>query len=222
MKARFRPRGLFSCLLLSVLVPILVEAAPPAGDETLARARELLQQKKYREAAKEFTRAEKLLDGRCGACLVGLSRARVGLGDRKGAAEAARRAIPLLETPEDQAEAWNLLGIALIEDKTRNLTEAEAAFRKALELGGENLVKVNLAEILLRAERHAEALGLAREALQANVWGPDSPGARIVLCQAKRVVTPPFLNPDESRSRGRPAAWARSSRTRPHRPPRGR
>ena len=193
MKVQIR---LLSCFLLSALFPILVEAAPPAADETLARARELLQEKKYREAAKEFTRAEKLWGGRCGECLVGLSRARVGLGDRKGGAEAARRAIPLLETPEALAEAWNQLGVALAGDKTRNLAEVEEAFRKALELGGENLVRVNLAEVLFRAGRHAEALELAREALQANVWGPDSPGARIVLCQAKRVVSPPFLSPD--------------------------
>jgi len=197
MNVQIRLHSLIACFLLSVSSPILVEAAPPASDETLARARELLQQKNYREAAREFTRAEKLLGGRCGDCLLGLSRARVGLGDRNGGAEAARRAITLLETPEAQAEAWNQLGVALIRDKTSNLPEAEAAFRKALELGGENLVRVNLAGALFRAERHAEALDLAREALQANVWGPDSAGARIVLCQAKRVVSPPFLNPAE-------------------------
>lgn len=197
MKIQFRLHSLFPCLLLSVLAPVLVEAAPPAGDEALARAWELLQHKQYREAAREFTRAEKLLDGRCGDCLLGLSRARVGLGERKGAAEAARRAIPLLATPEAQAQAWNQLGVALAGDEARNLPEAEAAFRKALELGGENLVRVNLAEVLLRADRHAEALELAREALKPDPWGPDSKGARIVLCQAKRVVSPPFLSPDE-------------------------
>ena len=191
-----RLHALVSCFLLSVLAPALVEAVPPATEETLTHARELLKQKNYRGAAKEFARADNLLGGRCGDCLVGLSRARVGLGDRKGAEEAARRAIPLLDTPAAQAEAWNVLGVALAGDKTSNLPEAEAAFRKALDLGGENLVRVNLAEVLLRTERHAEALELAREALQANVWGPDSPGARIVLCQAKRVASPPFLSPD--------------------------
>lgn len=195
MKTQIRLHSLLSCVLLSVLAPILVEAAPPAADETLARAWELLQQKKYREAAREFTRAEKLLGGRCGDCLLGLSRARVGLGDRKGAADAARQAIPLLETPEAQADAWNQLGVALVGDKTRNLAEAEEAFRKALQLGGENLVRVNLAEVLFRAGKHDEALELAREALKPDLWGPDSTGARIVLCQAKRVTSPPILDP---------------------------
>lgn len=78
--------------------------------------------------------------------------------------------IPLIDRPDALAQAHNELGVAL-SDGTKNQVEAEAAFRKALELGppSPGTVRANLAAVLLRSGRHAEALELAREALS---FGP--------------------------------------------------
>lgn len=175
-------------------------AAEPSADspemlEALRWGMERLERKEYRAAVTEFKRAGKLAGGPCGPCLVGLARAYTGTGDWKKAAEAARNAIPLADRPDALAQVYNQLGVALVGGK--NLVEAEAAFRKALDLGGPEAgtVRANLAEVLLRSGRHAEALDLARQALGIGPEGTNSVSARVVLCQAKKAVDPSFVAP---------------------------
>lgn len=190
------------CMALAALALLTLGAAPPidekAAAETLAQAWKLLEGQKYRRAAGAFQKAYELSGKTCGACLVGLSRAQHAAGNRKEAVEAARSATAVLTRPDSLAQAWNQLGVALLGDKKQDLAAAEAAFRKAVELGGEggSLARYNLAELLARAERHAEALEAARSYLQAEPQGFTARSARIVLCQAKKITDPPFLDPE--------------------------
>lgn len=183
------------------LCPVLTLAAEPFIDspkvlEALKWGMQRLERKEYRGAVSEFKRAGKLAGGPCGPCQLGLARAYNGKGDWKQAGEAARAAIPLTDRPDALAQAYEQLGVALAGEGT-SLAEAEAALRKALELGGTGAgtVVANLAGVLLRSDRHAEALDLARQALKSGPEGTDNVGARVVLCQAKRAVDPPFAAP---------------------------
>ncbi|HEX5720762.1 MAG TPA: TonB family protein [Thermoanaerobaculia bacterium] len=188
-------------VLVLLLSPCLAQAGSPVADpsvdnpkvlEALKQGMQRLEREEYRAAASEFKRAAKLADGPCGPCLLGLARAYNGKGDGKKAAEAARSAIPLIDRPDALAQAYNELGAALAEEKS--LAQAEEAFRKSLELGppSPGTVRANLAGVLLRSGRHAEALDLARESLSA---GPPSTNARIVVCEAKRELGTPYTEP---------------------------
>ncbi len=194
-------RTLRSLLAFAALALLTLGAAPPIDDkaaaESVAQAWKLLEGKQYREAARAFEKADEQMGGKCGACMVGLSRAQHAAGNRKAAVEAARRATAVLTRPDSLAQAWNQLGVVLLGDKRKDLEEAEAAFRKAVELGGEggSLARYNLAELLLRAERHAEALETARAYMRTEPQGFAAQSARIVLCQAKRITEPPILDP---------------------------
>jgi TonB family protein len=193
-------RSLLAFTALALLTLGAAPAAEPTADkaaaETLAQAWKLLEGRQFREAARAFEKADELMGGKCGACQVGLSRAQHAAGNRKAAIAAARRATAVLTRPDSLAQAWNQLGVALISDKKKDLEEAEAAFRKAVELsGGGGLARYNLAELLLRAERHTEALEAARAYMRTEPQGFAAQSARIVLCQAKRITDPPILDP---------------------------
>lgn len=195
-----RHRAFASALLFLGTVLPATAAEPLARErpqvlEALENGMRRLERKEYRAAVSDFKRAGKLAGGPCGPCLLGLARAYNGKGDPTKAAEAARSAIPLIDRPDALAQAYNELGAALAgDDGTKNLAEAEKAFRKALELGlpSPGTVRANLAGVLLRSGRHAEALDLARESLSA---GPPSTNARIVVCEAKRVLGTPYTEP---------------------------
>jgi len=190
-----------SLLCLSVFVAALASAAPPPANptvaETLEKAFDLLDKNRFGEAAKSFQQADEQAGGSCGPCLLGLSRAYVGLRKPEKAADAARKAVDLLQTPELVGQAWNQLGFALMSHSKPDLAGAEEAFRKAVEAaaGGQvasitNVARYNLADVLWRQKKYAESERAAREALVAEPTGPASLNARIVLCQARTDGAP--------------------------------
>jgi TonB family protein len=206
MKVQIRLHCLLSCFFLSVLAPIPVEAAPaaePAPHErpqvlkALEKGMERLEGGQFTFALSDFKRAARLADGKCGPCFLGLARAHNALGDRENAAEAARNAISLLDRPDALAQAYNSLGVALSGDQEEDLAAAEAAFRKALELGppSPDMVRVNLAHVLWREKKYAESERLARQVLISDPAAPPARDARIVLCQA-RADGAPVVPPD--------------------------
>ena len=191
-------------IVVLLLFPFAALAAPqeanPAVAETLKKAFDLLEQRRFAEAAKSFQQADELAGGSCGPCLLGLSRAYTGLRKPGKAADAAREAAGLLRTPDLIAQAWNQLGFALVSHPKPDLAGAEEAFRKAVEaaVGGQvadiaNVARYNLADVLWRQKKYAESERAAREALVAEPTGPASLNARIVLCQARTDGAPVAL-----------------------------
>ncbi len=169
-------------------------AADPAVVETLKKAFDLLEQSRFDQAADSFRQAEKQAGGSCGLCLLGLSRAYTGLRKPEKAADAAREAAGLLQTPDLVSQAWNQLGFALMSHTKPDLAGAEEAFRRAVAAGaggqGGNIARYNLADVLWRQKKYAESESAAREALIAEPTGPASLNARIVLCQARTDGAP--------------------------------
>lgn len=174
-------------------LPALLAAAPAppvSATETYKRAVDLVEQKKYDEAAAAFAKADRETGGGCGPCQLGLARAYTGLGEADKAAGAARRATETLERADLRAQAWNQLGMALVVKRKPDLPGAEEAFRKVLEVGGgtgdlADIARSNLADILWREKKFAESEALARQVVAAHPAGSLADNARIVLCQAK-------------------------------------
>jgi TonB family protein len=99
------------------------------------------------------------------------------------------QAIPLLSSPNDRARAYNQLGVALTKSNHLHSTaKAEEALRTAADLGGPwgRLARYNLAEVLLKRQRWADAAEAARQFLNDAVPGGMAvKEARIVLCRAR-------------------------------------
>jgi TonB family protein len=168
--------------------------AAPAGQpaklpEALQHANELLVANKFAEAEAEFRRAETLAGGPCGECMLGLATVRASEGKWSESADLIQRSLPLLTAPAVLARAYNQLGMALAQQGGADrLTQAEEAMRNAVDYGGTwgDVARVNLAQILLLQERWADAVPVAREALQRSAADPGmAKSARIILCQAR-------------------------------------
>jgi TonB family protein len=159
----------------------------------------LLEAKNYRKAVEVFEKADQLAGGQCGVCQVGLARAWFGAGNPGKSVEAARRATGLLKTPEALGQAYNQLGVSLLRLSESDFAEAEAAFRKALDLGGSagEIARYNLAEVLFREKRYTDSIDIARQFLQSKPEGPVAERARTTLCLARRADTSPFLTPEQ-------------------------
>ncbi len=205
MHHRF-PRAL--AIALAVLAGALLPAAPaspekrpdPTLRQELNRGHEFLEKRYSEGAVKAFKNANKLADGRSVEALIGLARAYTQLGRYADAEKSARRALENTDDDGVEMQAQNLLGIALFRqagDSPKRLAAAEAAFRAALELSGEpvGVVKVNLAEVLLKLGRHEEGLTLLHEYLETDPAGPNADHARSLANNPRRAgenVVPEF------------------------------
>lgn len=194
-----RQNLLLSLILLLVLGAVSAASAKPepsaaTAADALQAAVSLLEQNKFKEAVKGFQQADELANGQCGPCQLGLAQAYTGLRQPEKAAEAARKAVTRLQSPDLLSQALNHLGLALASQRKPDLAGAEEALRKAVETGGPvvNISRYNLADVLWRQKKFAESEKLAREALSAEPFGPASRNARIVLCQARTDGAPPL------------------------------
>lgn len=190
---RFKPLCLSGALLLLPAVLAAEPTSPPNPADTLKEAVRLLDEGKFKQAADTFQRADDQSGGTCGPCLLGLSRAYAGLKEFGDAASAARRAVEKLKSPDLVSQAWNQVGIALVQKREPDYAGAEEALRKAVDLGGKlaEVSRYNLADLLWRERKFAESEGFARQAMQSAPDGTLSRNARIVLCQAKIDGAPP-------------------------------
>jgi TonB family protein len=213
MKGMIRARILtgLSLLLLAVCTAgsargLQAETTPPAQRpaalaESLHRAFQLIGEGKFQEAKAELERSQTLAAGPCGECLLGMSHVYAAEKDWRRTKEAVRQALPLLKTPGLKARAYVQLGIA--DFQSRDLDEAEEAFRQAVSSGGAwgMLARYDLAQLLLTRKHWDEAVELARAYLKDA--GPDGTAldeARIVLCQARSH------QPDDPHPQVRPQA----------------
>ena len=185
-------------ICLSLFAAAVASAAPPEiqprAVDALEEAEGLLGQGRFREAAESFQRADELAGGSCGPCLLGLSRAQLGMHHPEKAADSARRAADALRTSDLIGQAWNQLGMALTSRVRPDLAGAEEAFRKAVETNPGGLLasvsRYNLADVLWREKKYAESEQMAFQALTSDPAGPAALNARIVLCQARTDGAP--------------------------------
>lgn len=168
-----------SLMRLTLLVAVALLAAPytAAADrvaELVQRGEELLATQDFEEARTAFRKAVRQSRKSSFPATLGLAHAELGLERTQEARQAARRAIELASSLEDRAVAYNVLGMAhfrhgLAEGlmkaggekagRTYAAREAEAAFRKVLELVGERAAPAHysLAELLYAEDRIEEA-----------------------------------------------------------------
>lgn len=192
-------RSIFG-LLLAVLVA--APAAPPAAaaeaggeavEEAIARGQEMLERQRHDEAVRAFRQADKLAGGKSAEALVGLALAFNRLGAWVDSEKAARRALDAAgDDRRIQVAAHNAIGLALLAragDDRDELAATEAAFRAALTAAGESnpVLKLNLAETLMRQGKDAEAVPLLEAYLATDPRGPDAVRARSLLDDPRRA-----------------------------------
>jgi TonB family protein len=159
---------------------------PAALADSLHRAFQLIGDGKFQEARTELERSQTLAAGPCGECLLGMAHVQASEKDWKRTKGTVRQALPLLKTPGLKARAYVQLGIAAF--RSKDLDEAEEAFRQAVSSGGAwgMLARYDLAQLLLTRKHWNEAVESARAYIKDA--GPDGTAldsARIVLCQAR-------------------------------------
>jgi TonB family protein len=192
-------------LLASAAIPPLgaVAAAPPAGASvraaTLIRARQLLTERKFQAAAEVFAQANELAGGHCGECLLGLARAKQGLGDLNAGIVAAQKAVEALAKDPLQGLAYQHLGDLLSQRAgacepppcdaaaLADLAAAEETYGSALASGSadRSYSLAGLALTRIRLAHYPEAADAARQSLTAAATGAAAARARVLLCRAR-------------------------------------
>jgi tetratricopeptide (TPR) repeat protein len=163
------------------------------AQQELLAGLQLLAAQRTREARDAFERANELAGGRCSRCLEGVAAAELRLGNHKKAIEAARNASGVAASPDESARAQNQLGLALSAGAgkdPKSLAEAEAAYRKALEISGGKLEPAlyNLARILLREGKQEEGLQKLEEFIEHDPDGPAAAQARTLIRSPHRAA----------------------------------
>ena len=173
---------------------------PRSANEALYQAFQLLNAGLASEAREAFDRANALAGGKCFTCLEGAAAAELRRGNTKAAVAASRRAIGVAGKGEETARGENQLGLALAADAgddRKRLTEAEAAYRRALDASGGklNAASYNLAGVLLRQGRKEEGLAELTGFLSREPSGGRAAQARTLARSPHRageVLAPDF------------------------------
>ena len=204
---------------LAALPRITHAVEPPPGTNgdaaSLAAARQLLGERKFRAAAKGYAEANERAGGHCGECLLGLARAELGLGDLDAGIATARDAVAALTGDPLLGLAYQHLGDLLLQRAgacqpplcgpaaIADLTAAGEAYEKALASGSadRSLALIGLAKSRLRRSLYPEAAEAASEALAAAGRGPAAVAARVLRCRARGTANlPPSHLPDDKAS----------------------
>lgn len=181
----------------------LAAAPPPAPspqEEAIQTALDLFEEAKYPAAIKAFRQADKLANGVCADCQIGLARAYNKMGAHKEALKSVDAALRLttdlnlvLAAYHEQGMAW----LASAGDDPAKLQEAEKAFRQVLERsqGKVNAARFNLGVTLLRMERDSEGVALLKEYLAREPDGKSAEEARALVdnpVRARKNLLPDF------------------------------
>ena len=183
MTLRLVPRLALAAAALLIGSPAPGASPGPAAEAELRNAFRLLAEQRVQEARDAFKNAEQISDGTCFRCLEGLAAAESRLGNYDAAIAASNDAAKAASTPEESARAANQLGLALAAKAGKSgpeLAQAEAAYRKALELAPDklNAVVYNLATVLLRQGKRKEGLEQLDEFLRVEPEGQRAAQAR--------------------------------------------
>lgn len=168
---------------------------PPAFEDALAKAQELLQAEDYEKAVKAFKKAHKLESAPSFDCALGQATAFNGIGAFKNAGESAREALELAATPAEQAAAYIQQGIAQYAKGNADgeeLRRAEQSLRKVLELsdGDINEARFPLGVILLKQERDEEGVAVLEKYLARTPRGRSADQARAYVENPLRARVP--------------------------------
>jgi TonB family protein len=167
MRSRRAPQ----CLAILLLLALAPSAAQELSfEDQLRRASQLLASNP-RAALSTFSDLERSRPDSCLDCLLGIAAAQIRLGAFTAAEKAARRTLELSDAPEAQLVANTLLGVSFYArtplggvgpELQSNMTQAEAAFRRAYELDrrGDETMRWNLASALEWLGRLDEANAL--------------------------------------------------------------
>jgi TonB family protein len=218
MRSR-RAQWSLAVLLLAVVAPIAAQEA--SFEEQLRRASQLLVSNP-RGALSTFSDLERSRPDSCLDCLLGIAAAQIRLGGFMAAEKAARRTLELSAAPEVQIVANTLLGVSFYErtplgglgpELESNMTQAEAAFRRAYELDrrGDETLRWNLASALEWLGRSDEANALFSDPVAAPEAeatpleaapgaGPDpvAPGPLFVTGKVQKPVKISDVQPEYS------------------------
>lgn len=178
-------------LIVSMVLPVSSALAVPQTSPSLANAlddgRALMGKGRYQVAIKRLKKAERLASEAPARLLLDLSTCLNATGDFLAAEGYARRGLEASAEAAEEASAYNQLGISLFsqvlssfprgmalgEDRSGRLGEAESAFKQVLVLTDASIAWYNLGEVLKFSGRSREARAAFSEYLERS---PD--GAR--------------------------------------------
>jgi peroxiredoxin len=200
-----RIRSLLSFVAgLLVVLPLCLASqkpqSPPAWQEKLDEAKDLLDEGKPNEAVKAFKEADKLAKGACMECLLGQAKAFNQMGAYKEALKNIDAALKMTGDKAVLARLYNEQGLALVtmagEDHEK-LGQAEKAFRQVLELSGgtTNAARFNLGYTLLRLSRDPEGVALLKEYLEKEPNAESAEEAKALIAnpvRARKRLIPDF------------------------------
>jgi peroxiredoxin len=186
MQESWRGMRRSSCLRSILFGALLLGLAPApsahaggqdqSADEVaqlLRRGKRALEGGGTAEAISLLKKADKLAKGSCLECMVALAAAYNKSGQYDDALKLARQLIELAPPRELLGAAYNQFALALIPGGKRapeKLKEAELALRHAMELAGrrDDVLRYNLACLLLQTDRREEGVTILREISETN------------------------------------------------------
>lgn len=190
-----------AALLALIFIAAAEEPSKPkaANADKLEEARGLLEAGQLNEAVKAFKEADKLADGPCPECRLGLARAFNKLGAFR---EALKNVDAALQQTSDKyvlTGIYNERGVALVAlaaEDPKQLGEAEKAFRQALELSGKaSSARFNLGYTLLRMSRDEEGIAVLKEYLAKDANAESAAFAKDLIAnplRARKRLVPEF------------------------------
>ncbi len=154
--------------LLALAVALALSAGPARADSQTAavareleRARALASHGDQRNACKSYSRASELAQGKSEPSLIGVSNCYLQIKDGDKAVAAARQALAVAATPEEQTEATTALGNALLQQSGEKAwTDAAALFKGEVASSSGTLGSEGLLSALLALHHDSEAVGL--------------------------------------------------------------
>ncbi|HEV8582436.1 MAG TPA: redoxin domain-containing protein [Thermoanaerobaculia bacterium] len=191
-----------AALLALVFIAAAEEPSKPqaANAEKLAEARDLLEAGQFNEAVKVFKEADKLADGSCPECRLGLARAFNKLGAFRSAMKEVEATLKQTSDNNVLMAIHNEKGVALValaQEDPKQLAEAEKAFRQVLELsdGKANSARFNLGYTLLRMSRDEEGIAVLKEYLAKDPNAASAAMAKDLIAnplRARKRLVPEF------------------------------
>jgi len=182
----------------------LAAAEPPKPRsvyaDKLEEGQDLFEAGSYGEAVKSFREADRLADGACVECRLGLARAFNKLGAYKEALKNVDAILKATGDENDLISAYNEQGVALVAQAgqdPKKLAEAEKAFRQVLELSGGKIsaARFNLGFTLLRMSRDEEGIAVLKEYLAKDPRADSAETAKELIAnpaRARKRLVPDF------------------------------
>jgi len=150
-------------------VAACAQATDPRIAKELAAAKHDFQEDNYDSAADHYKKANKLQQGACFDCYIGLIKIGLANDDEKEALKQAEHALQVAGSDQQRATVHSLRGLVFFQmasHKKEKLSDAEAAYHAALLADAACAIcKYNLARVLLRESKQEEAVEVLKSAL---------------------------------------------------------